>query len=390
MKVAVVAVGQTKFGEIWDKSLRNICTDAAKACYNDATNQTDNFNKKNIDSLFIGNMSGGSFISQGHLGPFAADAIDLSGISAVRCEGACASGSLAFREAYHTILAGKSNISMVLGAEKMTDVDPSKVLNILMEAGDAETEGIVGLTFAGLYGFMAHRHMHEFGTTREQLAAISVINHKNGLNNPFAQFRNEISIQDVLKASMIADPLGTLDCSPISDGAAAVILMNEECVEKYHIMNPVWIDASGCGTDRITFHNRDKFTELNATKIALEQIKNQGIVMKDIDILEVHDCFTINELVALEDLGFCKKGEGGSFIEKGNINLDGKIPTNTTGGLKSIGHPVGATGVRQIVDITKQIRGDSINQLKKCDTGLALNVGGIGSTVVIHVLGRKV
>jgi acetyl-CoA C-acetyltransferase len=388
-KVAIVAIGQTKFGELWDSSLRDLARDAGAACYNDALKQGE-FDKKQIDNLFVGNMAGGSFVGQSHLGPFVADAVGLSGVPAVRCEGACASGALAFRQALHSIQAGQSKMSMVLGVEKMNDVDPSRALNVLMEAGDFEQEAMAGLTFTGLYALMARRHMHDYGTTREQLAMISVNNHKNGLHNNLAQFRGEISVKDVLKSSMIADPLTVLDCSPLTDGGAAVILASEDAVKKHGFKNPVWIAASGVGTDKIIYHERESLTELKATKLALEQVKHQcSLQIKDVGVLEVHDCFSINQLVALEDLGFCKKGLGGKFVESGGMALNGEIPTNTTGGLKSIGHPVGATGVRQLCDLTKQLRGESINQIKDAETGLALNIGGIGSTAVITVLMKE-
>ncbi|MBI5331951.1 MAG: thiolase domain-containing protein [Candidatus Aenigmarchaeota archaeon] len=387
--IAVVAVGQTKFGELWEHSLRDIVIDAGNSCFNDANTQMSGFERKIIDNLVVGNMGGGSFVNQGHLGPLVSSALGLGNIPAVRCEGACASSALAFRHALHTMQAGKSHVSMVLGVEKMTDVDPSRALNILMEAGDFESESMAGLTFAGLYALMARKHMHDFGTTREQLAMISVTNHKNGKQNPLAQFRSETTVDTILKSSMIADPLALMDCSPITDGGAAIILMTEDAVKKYAIKNPVWIAASACGTDNIIYHQRKSLTELQATLSAMKQIKEQGISEKDINFLEVHDCFSINELVALEDLGFCKKGQGGKFVENNEIALNGSIPTNTTGGLKSIGHPVGATGARQIVDAAKQLRGDSINQLKTPQNGLCLNIGGIGSTAVIHVLSKN-
>ena len=390
-RIGIIAVGQTKFGELWEHSLRDIAVDASHAVFKDLDNQSSGkVSKKDIEGLFVGNMSAGTMTKQSHLGSLIADYIGLSGIPAVRCEGACSSGALAFRHAYHTIKAGEQEVAMVLGIEKMTDIDSSYVLNALMEAGDFEWEGLSGLTFTGLYALMAQRHMKEHGTTRNQLSMISVINHKNGVKNPYAQFKGEITIEDVEKSTLIADPLRTLDCSPITDGAASLILASEEFIKKNKLDNIAWILSSSCATDKIGFFNRRSLTELDATKLALKKtIEKDKINMKNINLTEVHDCFSINELVALEDLGFCEKGKGGKFIEQGQIKLDGQIPTNTTGGLKSIGHPVGATGVRQIIDITKQIRGDSINQLKDVKQGLALNIGGIGTTSVIHVLGKE-
>ncbi|MBI4895157.1 MAG: thiolase domain-containing protein [Candidatus Aenigmarchaeota archaeon] len=389
-RVGIVAVGQSKFGELWEHSLRDLAVDAGNAVFKDLDTQTKgNITKKNIEGLFVGNMGAGSMAKQSHLGSLVSDYVGITGVPAVRCEGACSSGALAFRHAFHTIKSGEMDVAMVLGIEKMTDIDSNHVLNALMEAGDFEWESLAGLTFTGLYALMARRHMKEFGTTRNQLSLISVNNHKNGVKNPYAQFRGEITIEDVEKSTLIADPLRTLDCSPITDGAASVIIASEEFIKKNKLDNVAWILSSSAATDRIGFFNRRSIVELDATKLAVKRvIEKDRVNMKNIGVTEVHDCFSINELVALEDLGFCEKGKGGKFIEQGEIKLDGQIPTNTTGGLKSIGHPVGATGVRQLIDITKQIRGDSLNQLKNVNQGLALNIGGIGTTSVIHVLGK--
>lgn len=390
-RVGIVAVGQSKFGELWEHSLRDIAVEAGNAVFKDLDFQSKgNMTKKNVEGLFVGNMGAGSMARQSHLGSVVADYVGIPGVPAVRCEGACSSGALAFRHAYHTIKSGDMDVAMVLGIEKMTDIDSNYVLNALMEAGDFEWEGLSGLTFTGLYALMARRHMKEFGTTRRQLSLISVNNHKNGVKNPYAQFKGEITVEDVEKSTLIADPLRTLDCSPITDGAASVIIASEEYIKKNKLDNVIWILSSSAATDRIGFFNRRSIVELDATKMAVKRsIEKDKINMKNINLAEVHDCFSINELVALEDLGFCEKGKGGSFIEQGEIKLDGQIPTNTTGGLKSIGHPVGATGVRQLADITKQLRGDSINQLKNIKQGLALNIGGIGTTSVVHVLGKE-
>src|SRR3989338_7061111 len=386
--IAIVAVGQTKFGELWEHSLRDIVIDAGNSCFNDANAQISGFEKKIIDNLVIGNMGGGSFVNQGHLGPLVSGALGLGNIPAVRCEGACASSALAFRHALHTIQAGKSNVSMVLGIEKMTDADPSRALNVLMEAGDFESEAMSGLTFAGLYALMARRHMHDFGTTREQLAMVSVNNHKNGVANKCAQFRSTITVDDVLKSSLVADPLRLLDCSPITDGASALVLMSEQMAKK--MAKPVWVLGSGQGSDTLALHDRASYTEMVATRAAAKEgLAEAGLKINDMSMLEVHDCFSINQIIALEDLGLCEKGKGGKFVEAGHIKLEGSMPVNTTGGLKAGGHPVGATGVRQIIDIARQLRGDSCNQLKSPKYGLNLNVGGSGATAVINVFGKE-
>ncbi len=384
MRVAVVGVGQTKFDEHWEKSLRDLSTEAGAIAINDA-----GIDGKDIQSLYIGNMSAGRFIGQEHLAALAADQAGLIPIPATRCEAACASGALAFREAYFSILSGQYDIVMAAGAEKMTDLKGTDAIATLMGAGDQEWESAIGLTFAGLYALMARSHMEKYGTTREQMAMVSVNNHKNGVHNPLAQFPAEITVDKVLNSPMISDPLTLLDCSPITDGASVVILASERVANRFE--KPVWILGSGQASDTLALHHRKSMTELLSTKVAAKIAYDQaGLKPENIDIAEVHDCFSINEIIAIEDLGFCEKGKGGQFVEDGKIARDGERPINPTGGLKSIGHPVGATGVRQISDIVKQLRGDYGNlQVNGAKIGLALNIGGSGATAVANIFGSE-
>jgi acetyl-CoA C-acetyltransferase len=383
MRVAVVGVGQTKFDEHWEKSLRDLSTEAGALALKDAR-----IDGKDIQSLYIGNMSAGRFIGQEHLAALAADQAGLIPIPATRCEAACASSALAFREAYFSILSGQYDIVMAAGSEKMTDLKGTDAIATLMGAGDQEWESAIGLTFVSLYALMARRHMEKYGTTREQLAMVSVNNHRNGALNELAQFPKEITIEQVLKSPLISDPLRLLDCSPITDGAAAVILVSERIAKRFE--NPIWILGSGQASDTLALHHRKSMTELLSTKVASKKACEQaGLKTKDIDIAEVHDCFSINEIIAIEDIGFCEKGKGGKFVEDGKIARDGEKPINSTGGLKSIGHPVGATGIRQICDIVKQLRGNYGKlQINGAKTGLALNIGGSGATAVVNIFGR--
>ena len=383
-RVAVIGAGQTKFDEHWSKSLRDLSTEAGALALQDA-----NLEGRDIQALYIGNMSAGRFIGQEHLAALTADHAGLTPIPATRCEAACASGALAFRKAYMAIKSGEYDIVVAAGAEKMTDIKGTSAISTLMGAGDQEWESSIGLTFVGLYALLTRIHMKQFGTTREQLAMVSVNNHKNGVLNPLAQFRKEISIEDVLKSPMIADPLRLLDCSPITDGAAAVILASERVAKS--LDNPVWILGSGQASDTLALHNRTNLTGMLATKIAARKAYEQaGLGPEKIDIAEVHDCFSINEIIAIEDLGFCEKGLGGKFIEEGRISRSSEKPINTTGGLKSVGHPVGATGIRQIVDLTRQLKGQcGPMQVKEVKTGLALNIGGSGATVIVNILGKE-
>ncbi|MBL7206025.1 MAG: thiolase domain-containing protein [Candidatus Aenigmarchaeota archaeon] len=381
-RVAIIGAGQTKFDEHWEKSLRDLSTEAGALALADAK-----ITSKQVDALYIGNMSAGRFVGQEHLGAMAMDNAGLNPKPAVRCEAACASSALAFRQGYMSILSGEHDIVMVGGAEKMTDLKGTGAIATLMGAGDQEWESSIGNTFVGLYALIARAHMKEFGTTREQMAMVSVNNHKNGSLNPLAQFPCEITVEDVLNSTLIADPLRLLDCSPITDGGAALILASEEAAKK--LDNPIWVLGTGQASDTLALHDRKSHIEMIATKVAAKKAYEQaGLTSEKIDIAEVHDCFSINEILAIEDLGFCKKGDGGKFVEQGKIARDGEKPINTTGGLKSIGHPVGATGVRQIVDITKQLRGQCGKlQMKGIKNGLALNVGGSGATAVVNILG---
>lgn len=382
-KVAVIGIGLTKFGEHWDKGLRNLALEAGIKAVTDAK-----IEGKDIDGMFIGNMAAGRLIGQEHLGALVADQIGVT-IPATRVEAACASGGLALRQGVLSILSGQHSMVLVGGAEKMTDLSVEQVTTTLMGAADEEWEGFYGVTFPGLYALMARKHMHDYGTTREQLAAISVKNHFHGSMNPIAQFQNKITIEQVLKSTMVADPLSLLDCSPVTDGAAAMILCRADLAKKY-TDKPVYIIGSGQASDTLALSQRKSLTRLDAT-IEASRIayKQAGVGPKDINLAEVHDCFSIAELMAVEDLGFAEKGKGGKFIEEGNTRLGGKVPFNTSGGLKACGHPVGATGIKQACEIVIQLRGEAgERQVKNAEIGMTHNVGGSGATAAVHIFRR--
>ena len=383
MKVAVIGVGVTKFGEHWDKNLRELAIEAGTKAITDA-----NIRGSEIDSIYLGNMSAGRFIGQEHVAALVSGELGLS-IPAVRVEGACSSGGLALRQGILSILSGENDVVLVGGAEKMTDLMTDSATTALMGAADQEWEAYYGLTFPSLYAMIARRHMFEFGTTREQMAKVAVKNHHNGSLNPIAQFNKEITVEEVLNSTMVADPLTILDCSPITDGAAALILCNAELAKKY-TDNSVYIIGSGQASDTLALHDRRSLTTLDATvKAAQVAYKQAGITVDVIDLAEVHDCFTIAEIVATEDLGFCKKGEGGKLLDEGATELTGRIPVNTSGGLKAVGHPVGATGIKQAIEIVLQLRGEADKrQIKDAKIGLTHNVGGSGATAVVHIFSR--
>jgi len=382
--VAVIGIGLTKFGELWDKSFRQLTAEAGSSAILDS-----GISGTDIDAMYIGSMSSGRFVGQEHVGALVADASGFSHlhIPATRVEGACASGSLALREGYLSIASGMNDVVIVGGIEKMNDVGGSAATETLATAADQEWEAFFGATFPGLYAMIAKRHMHEFGTTKEDLARVAVKNHQNGAKNPFAQYQKEISMDIALNAAPVAEPLGLMDCSPVTDGAAAVVLCAADRVKDFS-GTPIKILGSGQASDTLSLHGRRDITTLDATVYAGKMAyKQANLKPTDIDFAEVHDCFTIAEICAIEDLGFVKKGEGGKAVENKITTLDGSLPVNTSGGLKSKGHPVGATGVAQIVEVTKQLRGEADKrQVKNAQIGLAHNVGGSGATCVVHIL----
>jgi acetyl-CoA C-acetyltransferase len=375
--VAIVGIGMTKFGELWQHSLRDLFVEAALKAIDDA-------GVDHIDSMYVGSMSPGLFVGQEHIGALMADYLGTAPVPAMRVESACASGSMALRAGFFEVASGYSDIVLVGGVEKMND--GADVTYALATAADQEYEVYNGVTFPGLYALIARAHMHTYGTTHEQLAAVSVKNHRNGAMNPNAQFPREITRDQVLKATVIADPLTILECSPVSDGAACALIAPVDIARK--LGKPVIrIIGTGAATDSLALHARADITTLNAVKQAASSaFKMANVQHKDIDLAEVHDCFSIAEICIIEDIGFVEKGKGGEFTEKGHTALEGQIPVNTSGGLKSKGHPVGATGIAQVIEVTEQLRGTSgRRQVKGAKIGLTQNMGGSGASSVVHI-----
>ena len=385
-EVAIVGIGCTKFGEMWDKSFRDLFIEAGLMALEDA-----GMSGAHVEALYGGNMSSGIFIEQEHVGALIADYSGLisSSVPSTRVEAACASGGLALRSGVIAVASEYHDIVISAGIEKMTDVGPEKAMDALAAAADREWEAAVGATFPGLYAMMARAHMNEFGTTREQLAQVAVKNHYPGSMNPKAQFRNRITIDAVINSPLVADPLRLFDCSPITDGAAAVILVPAERAREF-TDTPIYVKAAAQASDTISLHDRRSLTSIDATRIAADRAFNTARLQRsNIDVAEVHDCFTIAEIMAIEDLAFFEKGRGGPATLEGETAIGGKIPINTSGGLKACGHPVGATGIKQAVEITEQLRGDAgKRQVDGAEVGLTHNVGGTGGTVVVHILAR--
>jgi acetyl-CoA C-acetyltransferase len=382
--VAVIGIGCTTFGEKWEASFRDLFVEAGALALQDAE-----LSGESIDALYVGNMSAGRFIEQEHIGALIADYAGLSTrhIPATRVEAACASGGLAFRQAVISVASGISDIVVAAGVEKMTDVGTGASVDTLAGAADREWEGFMGATFPGLYAMIATDYMHRYPLTREQLGMVAVKNHRNGAKNPIAQFRQEITLETVLSSSLVADPLRLFDCSPITDGAAAVILAPLERAREF-TDTPVKVLATAQASDTIALHDRRDISCLDATVVAAERaFAMAGLPREKIDFLEVHDCFTIAEICAIEDLGFCRKGEAGRLTEEGVTALHGDLPVNTSGGLKACGHPVGATGIKQVCEVVQQLRGEAGARQVDGEIGLTHNVGGTGATVVVHILG---
>ena len=384
-EVAVIGIGATKFGELWDLSFREIGIQAGLAAVYDA-----NLSGEDIDALYVGNMSAGRYIQQEHVAALIADYSGMArdNIPATRVEAAGASGGLALRQGYMAVASGMHDIVVVGGAEKMTDVGDNESDEIQSSAADEQWEVTFGATFPSLHAMIARRHMHDFGTTREQIAQVAVKNHKHGSMNPKAQYQKEISLDTVLKSPLVSDPLGMFDCAPNSDGAAAVVLCAMEKARKY-TETPVKILASGQASDTLALHHRNSIVGFNATRVAADRaFKQAKLTPKDVDFAEAHDNFTISEILAIEDLGFFRKGEGGKATMDGQTLVGGKIAINTSGGLKARGDPIGATGVAQIVEVVTQLRGQAgKRQVANAKVGLAQNVGGTGATAVVHILG---
>jgi acetyl-CoA C-acetyltransferase len=381
-KVAIIGVGCTKVDDHWGKSLRNLFADAALKALEDA-------GVERVDALYVGNMSSGFLQGQEHLGAFMADAIGMPGIPAIKVEAACASGGVAVHEGFKAVVSGLADLVLVGGVEKMTDALTPHVSSAMIMAEDQEYTAYTGITFVGLNALIHRLYMETFKAQPEEIAMFPVVDHQHAVNNSFAQFHSAITVDRVLKSPFVADPLHILECSGIGDGAAAAILCPLEKAQEF-TDTPIEVAASTVATDTLSLHERDNLLTFSASqKAANKAYEIAKIGQSDVDVLEVHDAFSILGPLSLEDLGFVRKGEGAKFTMEGQTAVGGKLPTNTFGGLKARGHPVGATGVYQIVELTWQLQGEAgKNQVNGAEIGMAQNIGGIGTTVAVHILRR--
>ncbi|HEY7536221.1 MAG TPA: thiolase domain-containing protein [Thermodesulfobacteriota bacterium] len=385
-KVSVIGIGKTKYGVLKERSFLDLAVEAGRKAINDA-----GINLEDIEGFYLGNYAGSDFINQNHLAPYIGAALGLRrDIPCTHIENACASGGTAVREGIIAIESRTADKVLIIGVEKMNTVTTPKVTEFLAKAGDWEHEVKVGYTFPSAFAMMARRHMHQYGTTREHLAAVTVKNHKNALLNADAQMQKLITMEQVLNDNrVVADPLYLYDCSLVTDGASAVVL-TERSTARNLSKRTVDIIGFAQANDSFALYQKDDLTKFDATVEAANMaFQMAGVRREDVDVAEVHDCFTIAEIIAIEDLGFIPKGEGGPATLDGVTSLNGKITVNSSGGLKAKGHPVGATGVGQIVEIVEQLRGEARDrQIKNAEIGLTHNLGGSGATCVVHILAR--
>ena len=381
--IVVVGAAETKFGKL-EGSFRDIAVEAATSAMADA-----GIERGDVEAMYLGAFSPGTFVHQEHPAPLVASMLGLAHVPTTRTENACASGSTAFLQGLMAVGSGMYDTVLVVGAEKMTSTPIEETTQILAEAADWESETLAGATFPSLFALMARRHMFEFGTSRAHLSAVAIKNHYNAFRNPYAQFHKEITEDDIARSAMIADPLTLYDCSPVTDGAAAVVVTTAERARDLP-SKAIKVLGFGQASDSLSLFRREDMSCLVAARKASQRAYQMaGIEPKDVSFAEVHDCFTIAEIVATEDLGFFERGQGGPAALAGETALTGRIPVNPSGGLKGKGHPVGATGVSQIVESTFQLRGTAgERQVREPRIGLTHNVGGSGATCVVTVLGH--
>lgn len=384
-EVAIIGIGQVKIDEHWTKSLRDLAGEALYSAMVDA-------DRDKVDGLFIGNMLSGSLGQQENLGALIADWAGLDGIETVKVETACSSGGSALRAGIIAVASGELENVLVLGVEKMTDAKTTDISAALVTAADADFESAQGLTFVGINALVMRRYMHEFGWQHSDFAPFSLTAHHNAVTNPYARLPFEISTEEYRRARMVADPINLLDASPIGDGAAAVLLVPLEKVNKNNKAGSrtraIAVTASAVATDTMALHDRRQITWLSAAHLSAKRAYSQaGKGPKDIDFFELHDAFSIMAVLSLEACGFADHGCAPRLGLEEKISKNGTIPISTFGGLKARGHPVGATGIYQIVEIVQQLRYEAgKNQIDPARVGMAQNIGGSGATIVTHIL----
>ncbi len=383
-KVAVIGIGQTKVEEQWEKSLRDLAGEASLAALEDSGLPT-------VEGIYVGNMMSGSANNQMQLGAYLSDWIGARFSEAVHLESACSSGAAAFRAAVMAVASGEINSALAVGVEKMSDSPIAEITSSLATAADADWEVTQGISFVGLNALIMQRYLHEYKWEHGDFAEFSINAHANAMNNPNARFHMMINREQFEKAGFVADPINLLDASPTGDGSAAVILVPEASLKPIPRIKIISVAGSGAATDTISVHNRKDPLWLKAAEISVKKAYSQAnLGPGDIDLFEYHDAFTIMCALSLEACGFIERGQGPRLALDGEIKLNGRIPVATQGGLKARGHPVGATGMYQIVEIVQQLRGQAgKNQVENARIGMAQNIGGSGSNIITHILRTK-
>ena len=383
-KVFLLSAAGTKYGKA-NLTARDLSMLASKRAIENA-----GINPQDIQAAFVANAFGMAE-KQGHLGPLLMSSLGIPHVPSSTIEAACCSGGSAFRQAYINIASGFYDVMLVVGTEKISHLDTLTATTYFSYGGDYCFEGNSGASFPGLYATMARSHMNEYGTTEEELAAVAVKNHDNGVLNDKAHLQKKITIDEVLKSPIVADPLKLYDSCPFSDGAAAAIIASEDFMNKNNLQKRVSIKGSGRSGGEGSLHTRKNINSLESTvRASREALKQAGINIKKIDFAEVHDCFTIAEIIAMEDIGIFEKGEASKAALEGRTAINGEIPINPSGGLKSKGHPVGATGVGQIVEVYEQLTESSTQrQVKNANIGLTHNVGATGGSCAVHIFERE-
>ncbi len=381
-RVGVVGIGHTVFGRRSDATVQELAFEA----YRDALADAD-VDPGVIEASVIGSVP--EYHKQRSLAGVIQEYLGLNPKPTWLTEVACASGSAAIRTAWMSIQSGLHNVVAVIGCQKMTELTTPEILALMGRVGDVQWESVFGTTFPGYYAMFARRHMHEFGTTEEQMALVAVKNHHYGALNDNALFRKEITVERARASDPVSSPLNVFDCCANADGAVCLILAAEDQAREINDKT-VWIDGLGCATASMSVLRRPELTGLpSATAAANQAYEMAGVTAKDIKVAGVHDCFTIAEIMAYEDLGFCKKGEGGPFIQEKQSYIGGSTPVNVDGGLKAKGHPIGATGTSQAYEIIRQLRGEcGDRQVPDADVGLSHNVGGIGQYCFVNLFRR--
>lgn len=382
-EVAVLGIGQTPAGEHWDQSLRVLAGEAVLSALADSGLDT-------AEGIFVGNMMSGAANHQQHLGAYIADWVGLRRVSAMKIEAACGSGAAAFRTAFMAVASGALDTAIAVGVEKMTDSPSAEITSHLATAADADWELDMGISFVALNALMMQRYMHEYGWKHEHFAPFSINAHANAITNPYARFHEPLTEAGYKKAPMIAEPINLMDASPMADGAAAVVLVPLEDLRGSG-RPAIRVAASASATDTISIHNRrDPLWLSAAEKSARQAYQQAGVGPGDIDLFEVHDAFTIMAALSLEACGFAERGQGPRLALDGEITPKGRIPIATRGGLKARGHPVGATGMYQLVELVQQLRGEAGDtQVQGARTGMAQNIAGSGSNILTHILVRS-